>query len=74
MPSYEYTNELMYLRFPRRAHADASPAAGQRARSEQAARTDTSRDLRNDHYTQNVTNNVVVLTEDRARELQEGLK
>jgi len=34
MPSYEYANELMYLRFPRRAHAEASLAVGQRSRSE----------------------------------------
>jgi hypothetical protein len=34
MPSYEYANELMHLRFPRRAHAETSLAAGQRSRSE----------------------------------------
>jgi hypothetical protein len=34
MPSYEHANELMHLRFPRRAHAEASLAAGQRSRSE----------------------------------------
>ena len=34
MPYYEYANELMCLRFPRRAHAEASLPAGQRPRSE----------------------------------------
>ena len=34
MPYYEYANELMCLRFPRRAHAEASLAAEQRSRSE----------------------------------------
>jgi OpgC protein len=34
IPYYEYANELMCLRFPRRAHAEASLPAGQRPRSE----------------------------------------
>jgi OpgC protein len=34
MPYYEYANELMCLRFPRRAHAEASLPAGARPRSE----------------------------------------
>ena len=34
MPYYEYANELMCLRFPRRAHAEASLPAGAALRSE----------------------------------------
>src|SRR5215831_17929862 len=34
MPYYEYANELMCLRFPRRAHPEASLPAGARPRSE----------------------------------------